>query len=174
MNLKKIGIILFAAALSLSATGCVEREIVQENKVENIPDVTIKTDIEINWDQVMDDCEALLDPEEYPYGCYLDFAVHDDTNTTEIIWPLKSDCPVKEMPKYGEAFAKAFNDAISIQDFSVAQSSDDSYGGYWENHDMDVQVYYEKDIMEPKKYWVNQIIPAGSNDPIILNPNLEE
>lgn len=173
MNLKKIGIILFAAALTISVTGCVEREIVVNKTIEDIPDVTIKDDIEIDWEQVMDDCESILTEQDYPYGCYLDFAVHDDENSTEIIWPLKPDCPIKEMPKYAEAYAKAFNDAIAVQDFSIAPSTGDSYGGYWDKHDMDVQVYYEKDIMEPGKYVINQIVPAGSNDPIIINPNLE-
>ena len=100
--------------------------------------------------------------------------VHDDNNLTEIIWPVKPECPIEEMPAYAEAYAKAFNDAVATQDFKYAVSSDDSYGGYWDSHDMDVQVYYERDIMEPENYWVNQIVPAGSNDPIMLNPNLEQ
>lgn len=174
MNLKKIGIILFAAGLILTATGCVDREIVINKTITEVPDITVKEGIEIDWEQVMEDCQSVLTEDEYPYGCYLDFAVHDDTNTTEIIWPLKSECPVEEMPRYAEAYAKAFNDAVAVQDFGVAQSTDDSYGGYWDGHDMDVQVYYERDIMEPERYYVNQIIPAGSNDPVMLNPNIEE
>lgn len=174
MNLKKIIIISFAAVLAVVSTGCVEREIVINKAIQDIPDVTIKENIEIDWEQVMEDCEALLSGDEYPYGCYLDFAVHDDENTTEIIWPVKNECPVEEMPEYAAAYAKAFNDAVAVQDFSVKLSEDDYYGGYWDEHDMDVQVYYEKDIMEPEKYYVNQIVPAGSNDPIIINPNIEE
>ncbi len=171
MNLKRIGIILSAAAVMLALTGCVEREIVINKTIKEVPDVTIKDDIEIDWEQVMDDCEAALDPEEFPYGLYLDFSVHDDENYTEIIWPVKSECPLDEMPRYAEAFAKAFNDAVAIQDFSVAPSDDGYYGGYWDEHDMDAQVYYERDIMDPDRYYVNQIVPAGSNDPIMLNPN---
>lgn len=174
MNLKKIIIIGLAAVLTVISTGCVEREIVINKTIQDIPDVTIKDDIEIDWEQVMEDCEETLSEEDYPYGCYLDFAVHDDENTTEIIWPLKDECPVDEMPAYATAYAKAFNDAIAVQDFSIALSDDNYYGGYWDDHDMDVQVYYEKDIMDPDRYYVNQIVPAGSNDPIILNPNVVE
>ena len=65
------------------------------------------------------------------------------------------------------AFAKAFNDAVATQDFSYALSTEDSYGGYWDINDLDVQVYHEKDIMEPELYIVNQLIPAGSNEAVV-------
>ena len=174
MNYRIISLTALIFVLAVLSTGCVAREIVTNNPVEAVPDLTVKDDIKINWDQVMEDCESMLNADEYPYGAYLDFSVHDDENVTEIIWPVKPECPIEEMPAYAEAYAKAFNDAVAIQDFKYAVSSDDSYGGYWDTHDMDVQVYYEKDIMEPENYWVNQIVPAGSNDPIMLNPNIEQ
>ena len=174
MNFSKISLLALIITVVFMSTGCVEREIVTNKPITVVPDITIKEDVEIDWNQVMEDCESALNADEYPYGAYLDFAVHDDDNVTEIIWPVKQECPIEEMPAYAEAYAKAFNDAVATQDFKYAVSSDDSYGGYWDSHDMDVQVYYERDIMEPENYWVNQIVPAGSNDPIMLNPNLEQ
>lgn len=174
MNFRKISFIALIFAVVILSTGCVEREIVINKPINEVPDVTVKENIEIDWDQVMEDCEAALNEDEFPYGSYLDFAVHDDENLTEIIWPVKPECPIEEMPAYAEAYAKAFNDAVATQDFKYAVSSDDSYGGYWDTHDMDVQVYYEKDIMWPENYWINQLVPAGTNDKIILNPNLEQ
>ena len=173
MNRKIVFITIFTILLMACLGGCKEKEIVVA-KNQDEPDFTIKEGIEIDWDQVMDDCESALNADEYPYGSYLDFAVHDDENLTEIIWPVKPECPIEEMPAYAEAYAKAFNDAVATQDFKYAVSSDDSYGGYWDTHDMDVQVYYEKDIMWPENYWINQLVPAGTNDKIILNPNLEQ
>lgn len=172
MNLKKIGIILFAAGLILTATGCVDREIVINRERNTNPDIIVKENIEIDWNQVMNDCEELLNSDDYPYGSYLDFVVHDDENFTEIIWPLKKDCPLEEMPRYAEAYAKAFNDAVATQDFKYEPSSETSYGGYWDKHDMGVQVYYEDDILNVEKYSIDQLVPAGSNDEIILNPNI--
>jgi len=167
MSFKKIMIMILAASIVAMTAGCVKREIVV-NSVQSVPDMEIKEGIEIDWEQVMDDCEAALNHEDYPEGQYLDFAVDEENNVTKIIWPLKPGVSPETCVEYAQAYAKTFNDVIATQDFGYALSTEDSYGGYWDKHDMDVQVYDESDIMEPRDYYVNQIISAGSNDPIHL------
>jgi len=156
--------VLAAGAIAMLA-GCVQREIVV-NSVQSVPDMEIKEGIVIDWEQVMEDCEATLNQDEYPEGQYLDFAVDEENNVTKIIWPLKHGVSPETCVEYAAAYARAFNDVIATQDFGYALSTEDSYGGYWDKHDMDVQVYDETTIMEPSQYYVNQIIPAGSNEPI--------
>jgi len=173
MKFRKILIIgLVAAAVLLP--GCVKREIVV-NPTDVVPDVEKKEGIVIDWEQVMDDCEDLLNEEEYPMGSYLDFAIHegneDELPCTEIIWPVKKEITEEEAIEYAKAYARAFNDAVATQDFSYELSSEDSYGGYWDENNMYVQVFREPDILTPGDYLVNQFINKGTNDQIVLqNP----
>jgi len=165
MSFKKIIVTLLVVSLAALSAGCVKREIVV-NSVQSVPDMEIKEGIEIDWEQVMDDCNAILNEEDYPYGAYLDFAVDDENHVTKIIWPLKNGVPKEACAEYADAYIKAFNDCVATQDFGYALSTEDYYGGYWDKNDIDLQVYDEATIMEPQDYYINQIIPAGSNDPI--------
>ena len=166
MKTVKVLLPVILVALMFCLTGCKEKEIVVPQSQE--PDFTIKEGIEIDWDQIMTDCQDLLCEEDYPYGSYLDFAVHDEDNTVELIWPLKAECPKEEAVEYGVAYIRAFNDACSTQDFGIAMSTEDYYGGYWDDHTIDIQVFWENDIMEPDNYLINQIIEAGTNAPVEL------
>jgi len=170
MTFRKIALIgLVAAAMVLP--GCVDRTIVV-NPTEVVPDTEVRSDIEIDWDQVMADCQEILNEEDYPLGCYLDFAIHEETEDapacTEIIWPVKKEITAQEAGEYAAAYARAFNDAVAIQDFSYELSSDDYYGGYWDKNNMYVQVFRERDILAPEDYLVNQFIYAGNNDAIVV------
>lgn len=167
MNRKIVFITIFTILLMACLGGCKEKEIVVA-KNQDEPDFTIKEGIEIDWDQVMDDCEDYLNPDDYPYGSYLDFAVHEETASVELIWPLLPECPKEEAIEYAKAYIRAFNDACSTQDFGIAMSTEDYYGGYWDKNDIDLQVFWEKDIMEPDNYLINQVIPAGSNAEVEL------
>lgn len=130
------------------------------------PDFSKQTNVSIDWDQVKSDTEDTLNKDDYPLGYYLDYAVHEDTKTIELIWPLLKEATVKDAVQYGRAYIKAFNDAARVQDFSIAPSSDTSYGGLWDKYTIKLQVYKNQDIMNPENYYVDQTIPAGSNQKV--------
>lgn len=167
MNIKKTLICALVLAAAVLSAGCVEREIVK-NQEEIVPDFSIKDDIEIDWEQAREDCEAALEEDEYPYGKYIDFEVDEEGNAVRVIWPLNEGSPKEAAPEYGEALIRALNDAIAVQDFKYALSSQESYGGYWELHDVKVEVFDDSDILFPDNYYVNDTIPAGSNKPVEL------
>jgi len=175
MTVKRIAIVALVIAV-LALTGCVKREIVV-NPTDIVPDVGIKSDIVIDWEQVLEDAEGILNEEDYPLGCYLDFAVHEPTDDsigyTEIIWPCKNEMTGEEAIEYANALAKTVNDVIATQDFSYALSTDDSYGGYWDKNNMYVQVFRDQDILYPQQYYINQMVPAGTNHEIILQEDAQ-
>jgi len=172
MTFRRIALIGLVIAAAAVLPGCVQREIVV-NPTAAVPDMAIKDDVEIDWDQVMSDCEEILNEDDYPMGAYLDFAIHEATDEqpayTEIIWPVKEEITEEQAVEYAAAYARAFNDAVATQDFSYGLSSDESYGEYWDKNNMYVQVFRESDILFPEHYLVNQYIEAGSNDPIITS-----
>jgi|GEM_PF-502441 len=162
------GIVAAALALCLasSVTGCAKRTIVVSQH-DNNPQGAIPKNIKIDWDQVKTDCESVLDKETYPHGSYLDFAVHDEQKVIELIWPMTEDANQLESLDYGKAYIRAFNDAVATQDPSYAFSTDSYYGGLWDKYGIDLQLYKESVILYPDKYFVNQVMDPGSNDPVL-------
>jgi len=163
-------IIGFAIATVVSTSGCAKKTIVVVKNTQNtsvMPEFGTNENITIDWDQVKEDCKDALNQDDYPHGSYLDFAVHEEEKTIELIWPMTNDSNQEEAIDYGEAYIKAFNDAAAIQDFSIAKSTDDYYGGLWDTYRINLQVYAEKNIMNSENYYVNQIIDKGTDDAVL-------
>ncbi len=161
-NVKRcLCIAVAVTALGLSA--CADRTI-----GANAPVTATMENITIDWDQVRDDIEEVMnDNPDFPHGKYVDFAVYEDRKIIRLIWPLDDEITQIESLDYGKALIKNFNDVVAMQDFSIAKSSDTSYGGLWDRYNLELELYNEIDIMEPDLYYVNQYMEAGSNDPVI-------
>ena len=80
-----------------------------------------------------------------------------------LIWSLSNDISDDEALAYGNEYIRGINDYAATQDFSIKKSSEDSYGGFFDKYDLEIQLFRADDIMEPSKYIVNQIIKAGTN-----------
>lgn len=159
---------VLSAGMALSLTGCSWQRKIVVPKTANEPDFSQKTDVTIDWDQVRDECEEILnDKDAYPHSSYIDFAVHDDQKVIELIWVMTNDANQLESLDYGKTLIKTFNDVVANQDFSIRKSSENDYGGLWDKYGIDLQLYREKSIMTPDNYFVNQIMDPGSNDPVL-------
>jgi len=166
---KKTGNIIIAAVLSVcmcfSLSGCAKRTIVVP---VTGPDLSIKDNIKIDWQQVRDDCENNLnDKSAYPHGSYIDCAVDETNKKITLIWVMTNDANQLESLDYAKTYIKTFNDVAKDQDFSITASTDDSYGGLWDRYSMDLELYREKDILTWQNYFVYQTMDAGSNDPVL-------
>lgn len=153
------------ALQGLLFTACAPKQLTV--KREMAPDTSIKTDVEIDYEQLKSECEELLNQDEYPLSSYIDFAIHEDEKVIELIWVLNEDATQVESLEYGKAYIKAFNDVYKTQDFSIAASGPDYYGGLWDKYDLDLQVFKESYIIKPDMYFINQYMKAGSNDPVL-------
>ena len=60
-----------------------------------------------------------------------------------------------------------FNDVVATQDFSIAKSSEHYYGGLWDKYTLQLEIFKEEDLLFPQKYYVNQEMDPGSNDPVL-------
>ena len=169
MQLRKATMLALCAAMAVSMTGCKGKEIVVSGGgTEFVPDVRdIEVDInDIDWDQIREDVQDRLNSEEYPKGSYIDFAVYPDANQINLIWVLNNDATEQDAVNYGPEIMKAFNDAYVDQDNTIAPSTDTYYGGLWDKWEAVLQLYRDTDIMDESKYYVNQIIEAGSGDAV--------
>lgn len=147
--------------------GCAEREIVVSQNIARVPDVAIKENVKIDFDQVRDDLEQIMIGDDYPLVSYIDFAVYEDRNIIRLILPLKEEATQIDSLTYAEEYIKVFNDVVATQDFSIAKSADGYYGGLWDKYNLELEVYKESDILYPELYYINQAMDAGSGDPVV-------
>lgn len=132
--MKKLLVLLACAAL---LSGCTKSNIVQPDSETRVtdPDFSIKDDIEIDWEQVSRDAEdTFKNKNEYPYSEDFHFMLQPNTKEIMLVWVVADDLPAEELDKYAESLIKGFNDVVAVQDFSIEQSGEDSYGGLWKRY----------------------------------------
>jgi hypothetical protein len=135
---------------------------------ESAPDAVIHDDIKLDFDEAQSSCEELIqDADAYPLSAYIDTVVDEDSKTVTLIWPLKNEATEEDGVRYANELIRAFNDACADQDFSIARSTEESYGGLYQKYAVNVQVFREADILAPELYLVSMTIPAGSNEAVV-------
>ena len=178
--MKKISVALtFAAVMSVSLllSGCRKRgEILESVAAENPvlaggqdkPDVALHDNVVLDFDEIQSSAEELiLDSEEYPLSSYIDTYADEDRKQIMLIWPLQNEATEEDGVHYAEGLLRAYNDAAHDQDFSIALSTEDSYGGLYSRYDVNVQVFREQDLLNAQNYFVSMTIPAGSKEKVV-------
>lgn len=132
-------------------------------------DAVMHDDIKLNFDEAQSSCEDLLkdNVSDYPLSKYIDTVVDENNKTVMLIWPLDNAATEEDGVRYANELIRAFNDACAEQDFSIAVSSEESYGGLYQKYAVNIQVFRETDILKPDKYLVSMTIPAGSNQAVV-------
>ena len=157
-----IGLVMGMSAL---LAACGERKIVAPENEKSYTEIT--EGIQIDWDQVNYDFTYAID-EAYPeISSYIDFEVIEDKKTIRLIWPLKNTATQLDAINNGAGYIKMFNDIVATQDFSIAKSSENYYGGLWDRYTLQLEIFKEEDLLFPEKYYVNQEIDPGSNAPVL-------
>ena len=155
-NWKKVSLILLASAALLS--GCTQSNIVSpaDGKIQGDgqPDTEIDKDIKIDWEEVRSDLE-----EQYlePYGAFADYVMDlnvvydDETGLLTVLLPVTR---------------KTTSDVATQNFYYTAPEENEngfttSYGSFFDDHDVKVQVFpYDKEGDE-SSYLVNDTIKAG-------------
>ena len=157
-----IGLVMGMSAL---LAACGERNIVAPENEQPYTEIT--EGIQIDWDQVNYDFTYAID-EAYPeISSYIDFEVIEDKKTIRLIWPLQNTATQLDAINNGAGYIKMFNDIVATQDFSIAKSSENYYGGLWDRYTLQLEIFKEEDLLFPEKYYVNQEIDPGSNAPVL-------
>ena len=157
-----IGLVMGMSAL---LAACGERKIVSPENEQPYTEIT--EGIQIDWDQVNYDFTYAID-EAYPeISSYIDFEVIEDKKTIRLIWPLQNTATQLDAINNGAGYIKMFNDIVATQDFSIAKSSENYYGGLWDRYTLQLEIFKEEDLLFPEKYYVNQEIDPGSNAPVL-------
>lgn len=168
---KEIAAAVLAASMVLLVTGCgmtrgtMASSVAESVENEEGPDQKTQKNITLDFDEAQASCEEAL--EDYELGSYIDTYVDEEKKVVNLIWPLHKEATEADGVEYADAFVRAFNDACYEQDFSIALSGKDSYGGLYQTYAVNVQVFREEDILKPENYLVSMTIPAGSHEKIV-------
>ena len=172
--LRTTAVALLGAAALLSACGQKRGTLTESAQAsaaaerESAPDAVIHDDIKLDFDEAQSSCEELIqDADEYPLSSYIDTVVDEDSKTITLIWPLKNEATEEDGVRYANELIRAFNDACADQDFSIARSTEESYGGLYQKYAVNIQVFRDEDILAPELYLVSMTIPAGSNEAVV-------
>lgn len=167
--MKKL-IALMACAVVLLC-GCTKSTIVAPDEGA-APDFSTKENIEIDWDQAGVDAQDLfLDDNEYPYTLGIGFNLDPKTNEMLLSWVVSDNTPKEEIIAYAEELLRQFNNIVAVQDFSIAQSSETSYGGLWDRYGVRVSIAPDSTKEDPETWFVDNHFDAGQEIHITLNEN---
>ncbi len=157
---------LFALlACMMFLAGCTESNIVnatEETRAVSAPDMELHDDIEIDWAQVSDDTEWIFNNKDrFPYTRDYRFYLEPNKKEIMLMWVVADDFPDSEIRTYADALIKEFNDAVAIQDFSIATSDKDSYGGLWEEYGLSFSIVPESTQDDEETWFINGSYGAG-------------
>lgn len=156
-------LVLLACMALLS--GCTQSNIVQptaETKIGD-PDFDIKDDVEIEWQQVSLEAEAVFeDKNEYPYSESFSFRLEPNKKEIMLVWVVADDFPDSEIQRYMEEMIKGFNDVVATQDFSIETSSSTTYGGLWKTYGLSYGIVPVSSQDDEESWFVSGSYAAGT------------
>lgn len=163
---KKIAAAVLGCVMMLSA-GCTKSNILKpEGRVQ--PDFSIVTDVELDWNQINEDLvEFYEDSDEYPGLLNFNYVHKEEEKMIRAQLFVDDTVNGKKAASYASDMIKFLNDCIAVQNNSLALSSDDSYGGFFDDYGFTVQVIPEATKDDESTCLVNMTVAAGENTPIV-------
>lgn len=153
---------LFLFGCSLMLCGCTKSNIVSKGG-ELVPDFETRADIELDWDQAFTDLKAeYIDDEESvcSFSFFMD-EEEDGIRTLYINTLVDAGMRPAEAAVLGTRILKSLNDYIADQDFSLAVSSSNSYGGFFDDYNVGLRIIPEDQHEDQSMALVDDLILAG-------------
>lgn len=164
---KKVLMICAVTALAVALAGCTQKNIVKGTAPAE-PVFETQKGIVLDWRQIGDDLDdEFLNNEEYPMAVSVNYSVDLPNKAMELTLMVHAGTTKEEAVTFAKAAVRAVNDEAATQDFSIAKSSDTSYGGFFQENTLLLKVIPDG-LMTDKGVWlVDMTIPAGSNKAIV-------
>ncbi len=135
--------LLAAAACAFLLCGCTKSNIVQpEGESANEPDFNIYNNLELDMDQFQSEVkEVCLDENDYPMADAVEFEIDEDKALVSVTVVVKDDTSAEDTAAYADAVIKEINDEAAVQDYSYAESGEDTFGGYFQDRAIHLKIY---------------------------------
>ena len=166
MKRKRFAAMLGAVLITVS--GCTESHILRPETGQSAPDFSIVTDVEIQWEQVSDDVLSCYeDSIDYSGLLTFNFAHKDEEKLITAQLFVDDSVSGKKAADYASDLIRFINDSIAIQNKSLALSTSESYGGFFDDYSFTVQVIPELSQDDESTWLVNMTVSAGEHTPIV-------
>ena len=166
---KKITLIICAAAAMLM-TGCTESNIVS-GKQPAVPVYETRDDIVLDWTEIGEELDAeFVESGDYPVAVdesCINYQVMPDSKSMDLTLMVKPGTTPEEAVEFANQVVRYVNDQAATQDFSYAVSTEDSYGGFFEENSLHLIVMPDGTQTEQQYWLIDMEIPAGSNAEIV-------
>lgn len=144
MKIKKL--VLIAGCMALLC-GCTKSNIVNpetDPSQEPGPDFNLYNDIVLDEEELYREVNDIyVDPVDYPMAVGIEFELHLDDGYVDIVAIVKDGTSKEDAALYAEVAIKGVNDEVAVQDYSYAQSEQDSFGGLYQDNEINLKVYEE-------------------------------
>lgn len=155
-------------AVLITVSGCTESHILRPEEGQSAPDFSIVTDVEIQWEQVSDDVLSCYeDSSDYPGLLTFNFAHKDEEKLITAQLFVDETVSGKKAANYASDLIRFINDSITIQNNSLALSTSENYGGFFDDYSFNVQVIPELSQDDESTWLVNMTVSAGEHTPIV-------
>ncbi len=155
--------LIMVACMAL-LSGCTQSTIVSPDSetVVGNPNFETEDDVSIDWSQVSSDAEDMFnDTTNYEYSRDFHFYLEPNKKQIMLVWVVSDDFPDAQIGTYAEDLIKGFNDIVAMQDFSIEQSSDDSYGGLWKQYALSYSIVPQSDQDNEDAWFISGSYDAG-------------
>jgi len=145
--------------------GCTKSNIIS-GKQEGFEDLPQPVD-GIVWEQLWEDFDAVYaDQTAYPFALTVNATVYPEEKVVKFFLLLNTTISDKEAETYATTVIKGFNDLIARQNSDYALSSEDSYGGFFEQYGIYVLVAPDETKADSATWILEDTIPAGEYRPV--------
>lgn len=123
-----------------------------------------------DWDQVKDECDGLFtDTTTYPQGVNMTFTADEAALTVDLTWVLKDGTTEDEAMEYAALLVKNFNDLVAVQSADLEESTDTTFGTFWDQFALNLKVGTENGTWLIEKSYkagdkIDLVLPEISND----------
>lgn len=136
---------LLAAGCAVLLCGCTKSNIVRSEDAAQ-PDFNMYMDVELDMDQLHEDVNDIyLVEDDYPMGSAIDFELNLDEGYVDVTVVVKDDTTPEDAAYFADVAIKGINDQVAVQDFSYGESSDDTFGGLYQDNVINLKIYEESD-----------------------------
>ena len=160
MKKRTLTSLLQATACVLLLGGCTKSNIVRQDEAasDGAPDFNMYMNIEIDEDQLHDDVnDVILGEDDYPMASQVDFALHLDQEYIDVEVVVKDGTSGADAAEYASDALKCINDQVAVQDFSYGESGDDTFGGLYQDNEVNLKIYQESEYPDGKPMYETTI-----------------
>ena len=165
MKIKKLALALGCAAL---LCGCTKSNIVQPEETQG-PDFNMYLDIVLDNEQLIRDVnEIYVEDGDYPVASSIDVDLDLDNEQVDITVVVKDGTSKADAAEFAMVAIKGVNDQVAVQDFSYGESGEDTYGGLYQDNDINVKVYEESEYEADGTPMYEGQIPRDTYQEIVI------